>query len=63
MFWFGLVPVLQKRNKGEVEMIKCFNLALYQSHESRMKKWFTEDSVMPSVFLDSLLRSTISHIL
>ena len=32
----------------EAEMIKCFELALYQSHKRRMKKQFTENAVSPS---------------
>ena len=38
MFWVGPVPVSWKKNE-EAEMIRCFELALYQSRERRMKKW------------------------
>ena len=51
MFWVGSIPVLQKKNEEEAKMIRCFDLALYQSHESRTKKEFTEDSVSPCVYI------------
>ena len=34
----------------EAEMIRCFELALYMSHESRTKKkQYSEDSISPSM--------------
>ena len=51
MFSVGLIPVSRKKNEVEVEMIKCFELTLYQSRESRTKKRLSEDSVSPSVFI------------
>ena len=38
MFWVGLLPVSWKKNEEEAEMIRYFDLALYQTRGSRTKK-------------------------
>ena len=38
MFWVGPVPVSRKKSEKEMEIIKGFELAQYQSRESRIKK-------------------------
>ena len=52
MLWVGSVPVLWKKNDEEAEMIRYYELVLYQSRESRTKKkQFTEDSLSPGVYI------------
>ena len=48
----------------EVEMIKCFELALYQSHKSKTKKkQFTKDSYLTSGCMQTQPSSTPSSFL
>ena len=63
MFCVGPVSVTWKKNKEKAKMIKCFELALYQSQESWMKKkWLTEDLyLLPCVYLSHLWPSPSLH--